>query len=166
MTIFTVSAFAVNGLTQGGGSALLRLADVGFRLYERFTYEYDFTSCWIHVTVRTRPLLIRERDVSSHGSVGELRLPRTRRKFDDVFRRMLAHALQHIDQVSVDIDVDELAGRDQALDCCRKCFARAAANCGNSRCRPMAYLAATACHAELRTDSRSGLHAHPAVNKQ
>ncbi len=29
---------------------------------------------------------------------------------------MLAHALQHIDQVGGDIDAVEFAGRDQALD--------------------------------------------------
>jgi len=42
--------FSIRGkwVDAGGGSALLRLADVGFRLHERFTYEYDFTSRWIH----------------------------------------------------------------------------------------------------------------------
>ena len=48
--------------------------------------------------------------------MGELRLPRARREIDDVFRRMLAHTLQYIDQVGVDIDAVEFAGRDQALD--------------------------------------------------
>ena len=48
--------------------------------------------------------------------MGELHLTHTRREIDDVFRRMLAHALQHIDQAGGDIDTMQLAGRDQALD--------------------------------------------------
>ncbi len=48
--------------------------------------------------------------------MGELRLPQARCEIDDILRRMLAHALQDIDQVGVDIDAVEFAGRDQALD--------------------------------------------------
>ena len=48
--------------------------------------------------------------------MGELRFPNTRREIDDVFRGMLAHALQDIGQVGGDIDTLQLAGRDQALN--------------------------------------------------
>ena len=49
-------------------------------------------------------------------SVGELRFPNTRREIDDILRGMLAHTLQDIDQIRVDIDTMQLAGRDQALN--------------------------------------------------
>jgi hypothetical protein len=48
--------------------------------------------------------------------VGELGFPYTRREIDDLTRRMFTHALQHIDQVSVDINALQFAGHDQALD--------------------------------------------------
>ena len=62
------------------------------------------TKVYGSVTVQTRTLLIRERDVGFHGSVCELRPPHAWRKIDHVFRRMDAHPLQHIDQVGVDVD--------------------------------------------------------------
>ena len=60
--------------------------------------------CSINVTVQTTPLLIGEGDIGFHGIVGELGLPNARGKIDHLFRRMDAHALQHVDEVGVDID--------------------------------------------------------------
>ena len=58
----------------------------------------------VFVTVQTKTLLISEHDIGFHGSVGEPGFPDTRRELDDVFGRVDAHALQHIDQVGVHID--------------------------------------------------------------
>ena len=58
----------------------------------------------LYVIVQTPPLLIGEGDIGFHGSMGELGLPHARGEIDHVFRGMDAHALQHVNQVGVDID--------------------------------------------------------------
>ena len=50
--------------------------------------------------------------------MGELHLPHTRREIDDVFRRMLAHALQYIDQAGGDIDTMQVAIRLWMIPTC------------------------------------------------
>ncbi len=46
---------------------------------------------------------------------GEERFPHSRREFMHARRRVLAHALQHVDQTVIGIDVVQLARHQQAL---------------------------------------------------
>ena len=48
--------------------------------------------------------------------MGELRLPRAWREIHDILRRLLAHALQYIDQEGAYVDAVEFAGRDRTLN--------------------------------------------------
>jgi hypothetical protein len=48
--------------------------------------------------------------------VGEVLLPQPRREFGHAGRGVLAHTLQHIDEVRVRIDPVQTAGDDQALN--------------------------------------------------
>ena len=56
------------------------------------------------VSVQTTTLLIGERDIGFHGSVEKLRFPHARREINHVFGGVDAHPLQHVDQVSVDVN--------------------------------------------------------------
>jgi len=54
--------------------------------------------------------------IRAQGAGGEARLPQPWGELGDVGCRMLAHALQHIDQIVIGIDPMQSAGDDQALD--------------------------------------------------
>ena len=45
----------------------------------------------------------------------KLRLPYSRRQFDDTLRRVLTNALQYINQVSIRLNVLQMTGRQQPL---------------------------------------------------
>ena len=55
-------------------------------------------------------------EVRSQGVVGEHRPPHPRGEFDDASCRVLADALQDVDEVGLGVDALESAGHEQTLD--------------------------------------------------